>query len=170
MIAAPHNIELRLADGGLLFDPFDPPPSPKARLSSAASDRLLALAKLAPPTAPLRLVLDAPGADAETLRRAFALGAEDERKARAELFRTGRRALAIGLASLAFFLTLAVHGREIVPGLAMPKIVEEGLKIAAWVSLWKPAEIFLYDWLPFRRRQALYERLARGEITVAAGP
>lgn len=169
MVAAPHNIELRLADGGLLFDAFDPPPSTKARLSAAAADRLLALAKAAPPQAPLRLHLDAPGADAETLRRAFALGAQDERTARAELFRTGRRALVIGIASLAFFLTLAVHGREIAPGLAMPKIVEEGLKIAAWVSLWKPAEIFLYDWLPFARRQVLYERLAQGGIEVVAG-
>ncbi len=170
MVAASHNIELRLADGGLLFDAFDPPPSPKARLSAAAAGRLLALAKAAPPQAPLRLLLHAPGGDAETLRRAFALGAQDEARERAELFRTGRRALLIGVASLSIFLTLAVHGREIVPGLAMPTIVEQGLTLAGWVSLWKPAEIFLYDWMPFSRRQALYERLARGGVEVAAGP
>ncbi len=168
MVAATHNIELHVADGGLLFDAFDPPPSPKARLSAVAAERILALAKVAPRPSRLRLRLGAPGADAETLRRALTLGAVDESKARAELFRTGRRALAIGVGSLAVFLTLGMVAGELLPGRALPKVVEQGLTIAGWVSLWKPAEMFLYDWLPLRRREALYERLAEGDIEIEA--
>jgi hypothetical protein len=34
------------------------------------------------------------------------------------------------------------------------------------VALWRPAEIFLYEWLPIARRRALLARLARAEVTV----
>lgn len=154
-----------------LFDDFDPPPSTTTRLSPSAAARFLALAKGVPVGEALRLRVELPaGAEgaalAGALRRAFALGAEDEGRALSELFRNGRRTLLIGLATLAVCLTLAVHGAEVVPGLALPKIVSEGLKLIGWVAMWKPMEIFLYEWLPIQRRRRLYERLARAEIAV----
>jgi hypothetical protein len=42
----------------------------------------------------------------------------------------------------------------------LPQILDEGLIILAWLALWRPAEMLLYGWVPLRRRQRLYERLA----------
>ena len=35
-----------------------------------------------------------------------------------------------------------------------------------WVAMWRPLEIFLYDWWPVRRLQVAYERLARMQTLV----
>ena len=50
----------------------------------------------------------------------------------------------------------------------LPQILDEGLIILAWLALWRPAEMLLYGWVPLRRRQRLYERLA--EIRVFVRP
>ena len=46
------------------------------------------------------------------------------------------------------------------PG-AVSRIAEESLLIAGWVAMWRPLEIFLYDWWPIRAEARLLERLAR---------
>jgi hypothetical protein len=38
------------------------------------------------------------------------------------------------------------------------------------VVIWRPAEMFLYDWLPLLRRQRLYRRLAEARVTVKTAP
>lgn len=42
----------------------------------------------------------------------------------------------------------------------LPQLLDEGLIILAWLALWRPAEMLIYGWMPLRRRQRLYERLA----------
>lgn len=69
------------------------------------------------------------------------------------LFRTGRTSLLIGLA----FLAVAVAASDLIAmrsdgGLA--EIIREGLVIVRWVALWRPLEIFLYDWCRFWPRFA----------------
>lgn len=39
------------------------------------------------------------------------------------------------------------------------EIVSEGLLIVGWVAMWRPLELFLYDWWPLWRERKLYERL-----------
>jgi hypothetical protein len=34
------------------------------------------------------------------------------------------------------------------------------LVIGGWVAMWRPLEIFLYDWWPIRDERQLYERLS----------
>ena len=36
----------------------------------------------------------------------------------------------------------------------------EGFLIASWVSLWRPFELLLYEWLPFGRMAKTFDRLA----------
>lgn len=48
----------------------------------------------------------------------------------------------------------------------LPQILDEGLIILAWLALWRPAEMLLYGWVPLRRRQQLYERLAGIRVSV----
>jgi hypothetical protein len=42
----------------------------------------------------------------------------------------------------------------------LPQVLDEGLIILAWLALWRPAEMLIYGWVPLRRKQRLYERLA----------
>jgi hypothetical protein len=35
--------------------------------------------------------------------------------------------------------------------------------------MWRPLEIFLYDWWPILGEKRLHERLARAEVRIAAG-
>ncbi len=39
--------------------------------------------------------------------------------------------------------------------------------IGGWVALWRPLEIFLYDWWPLRAQAKLYDRLGRMQVSVA---
>lgn len=76
------------------------------------------------------------------------------------LFRVGRKSLLISL----LFLSLITLFRDLLGGLN-PKegywiVLKEGLVIVGWVALWRPLEIFLYDWWPIRAKAKLYDRLA----------
>jgi hypothetical protein len=45
-------------------------------------------------------------------------------------------------------------------------VLREGLIIAGWVAMWRPMEIFLYEWWPLRRKGHLYEKLSRMHVEV----
>jgi hypothetical protein len=42
--------------------------------------------------------------------------------------------------------------------------LHESLLVGGWVAMWRPMEIFLYDWWPILSQRRLYDRLSR--ITV----
>lgn len=39
-------------------------------------------------------------------------------------------------------------------------ILKEGVLIGGWVAMWRPIEMFLYDWWPIRADAALADRLS----------
>jgi hypothetical protein len=41
---------------------------------------------------------------------------------------------------------------------------EHSLVIGAWVALWRPLEIFLYDWWPVRAEARRYDRLGTMDV------
>jgi hypothetical protein len=41
--------------------------------------------------------------------------------------------------------------------------------IVGWVTMWRPLEIFLYDWWPIRRRSLVLGKLAAMSVTLRAG-
>jgi hypothetical protein len=45
-------------------------------------------------------------------------------------------------------------------------IAREGLTIAGWVAMWRPMEIYLYDWWPLRRRGRIYAKLSHAPVEV----
>jgi hypothetical protein len=73
--------------------------------------------------------------------------------------------LVIGVAFLAVCLAL---GRLIAPDSAGAArlIAREGLTIGGWVAMWRPMEIYLYDWWPLWRRGALQRRMSRMRVDV----
>lgn len=40
-------------------------------------------------------------------------------------------------------------------------VARESLTIAGWVAMWRPMEIYLYDWWPLQRRGRIYEKLGQ---------
>jgi hypothetical protein len=91
-----------------------------------------------------------------------------------ELFRVGRTSLVIGLVALASAIALGDFLAALMKGSRIGEIVRESLTIGGWVSMWRPLEIFLYDWWPIRSEARLSERLAAMPIRIryanATGP
>jgi hypothetical protein len=85
------------------------------------------------------------------------------------LMSDGRRSLWIGLSFLVVCLVAAEwfrgHGPEVVRS-----VITEGLIIAGWVAMWRPMEIYLYEWWPLRRRGKIFDKLSRISVEVQQGP
>lgn len=79
------------------------------------------------------------------------------------LLRDGRSSLIIGLT----FLTLCLASAGLLRGSGeqtIRDVAREGLTILGWVAMWRPLEIYLYDWWPVLRRSKVFEKL--GELKV----
>ena len=82
------------------------------------------------------------------------------------LFRVGRISLVIGLAFLTAALMLSQIVAESLASRPYGLLVSEGLLIGGWVAMWRPIEIFLYDWWPPRADARLFERLAAMPVRI----
>ncbi|MFO1069793.1 MAG: hypothetical protein U1E14_14840 [Geminicoccaceae bacterium] len=170
-------IELRLDTVQQLFDTRDPSPFRSRDLEDAAADYIVEAAAELPEDARPKLVLHLPPSEVEEARRIdvaeaigsfFAWRAQVTARQLRDLLRNGRLALVVGLAFLALCLALNVAVRFADLGWT-GDVVEEGLIIVGWVALWRPAEIFLFDWWPLRRQRRFLERLAAMPVEPRAG-
>jgi hypothetical protein len=152
-----------------LLDERDPTPVPGRSLNPYISEFVTSWAHELPSDADLNLVVHVPGPiDPEeahraeaAVRAAFGVEADSEVRALKDLFRGGRIALVFGLMALAGFVTVS---RVLVNAIGWLEILREGLAVAGWVALWRPLEIYLYDWWPIRRSIRTYRRLAAADI------
>ncbi len=83
-----------------------------------------------------------------------------------KLFSRGRISLLIGLSFLGLAILAGDYIASLVSRESYAGLVSESLKIGGWVALWRPLEIFLYDWWPIHAEAKLYERLSAMEISV----
>ena len=88
------------------------------------------------------------------------------------LFRIGRVSLVIGLAFLVVALALGEFLAELLSQESWSWVAKESLVIGGWVALWRPLEIFLYDWWPIRAEARMYDRLGEMDVRLvdAAAP
>jgi hypothetical protein len=107
---------------------------------------------------------------AEAVRHYFAYRAEIARLELRQLLNRGRTSLVIGLSFLSACLLLGELVQRYSPPGALLAIPREGLTIGGWVALWRPMEIYLYDWWPIRRRVRLLDRLSRMEVQLRLPP
>jgi len=79
----------------------------------------------------------------------------------------GVKALQMGIVFLAGCLLLSafLSGTALVPGF-LGTLFSNGLEIAGWVSLWRPIEIFLYEWWPYWRENQLYTHVMNMQVIV----
>jgi len=176
---AVHELRLYVGELRQLFDSMDPAPFRSRDLDPKAAEYIVDSAREAPAGAPLRLAVHLgreAGAEstAALLRDAvhehFGRAAAGKRRELRELFRIGRISLAIGLGFLAAAIALADYLGEMIASEGYSWLVSESLIIGGWVALWRPMEIFLYDWWPIRAQARLFDRLAAMPVGVQGAP
>jgi hypothetical protein len=169
-------IEVRVAELKQLFKAIDPSPFRERDLDSDAEDFIVSWAKDAASDAPLGLVVyvdrpaglpEEPAILRDAIQEFFGHRAARTRQRLHELFHNGRTSLVIGLACLAVGVLLGdIIGRAL-EGRSIGEILRESLLIGGWVAMWRPMEVFLYDWWPIRADARLYDRLARMPVRIA---
>jgi hypothetical protein len=168
------KIEISLNRLSQLFNSLDPSPFHERDLDQDAEDYIIGSAEEIWHHRPLRLVIHLPADQvpepdalslADAVHHFFAYREAHERRQLRLLFREGRIALAIGLT----FLFCCVALREVIFSFehnAASDIFGEGLLIIGWVAMWRPLEIFLYEWVPIRRRCQILGTLATIPVTI----
>jgi hypothetical protein len=84
------------------------------------------------------------------------------------LLKQGRISLSIGLVFLAICLLLSELLLHKDWGTVVD-LLRESLTIAGWVAMWRPMQIFLYDWWPLLYMARLYEKLSRVPVELRPG-
>ena len=172
-------IEVHVTDLKQLFNPIDPSPQREKDLSSQSEEFIVAWARAANRDArlALRVDVDKPAAteDASTVgdavREFFRQRSLSASRRLSQLFRVGRTSLVIGIAALAVAVMLATLVDRALASHPMGALLRETLVIGGWVAMWRPLEIFLYDWWPIRAERELYVRLSVMPVTVTfTGP
>jgi hypothetical protein len=173
-----NTIDIRLAKLDQLFNSFDPSPFRERDLDTDAEEHIVSWARELE-AGPIGLVIHLPAheiarADAVDLKSAlanyFTDRADQLDRERRELFRLGRRYLAVGLPILILCLIASHRAEAWIGAGTFSRIVQESLIIVGWVANWKPLETFLYDWWPLRRRADLYRRIAVAQIGMEVAP
>jgi hypothetical protein len=172
---APHptRISLKLRELNQLFNSMDPSPFLDRDLDGDAEEFIVSSAREAHGSRAFELVIHlgtAPDEQraAETeaaVHHYFAARAELKRREFRLLLRRGQSVLAIALVFLAICLTLSRLVAKLGPT-PLTEIFREGLMIVGWVAMWRPLELFLYDWWPLREEWQALKRLSHMHVRI----
>ena len=108
---------------------------------------------------------DAPQVVEKAVHNYFSYRAKLSRLELKRLLKQGRISLVIGLLFLGGCLLVSDLLAQREHG-TLFSLARESLTIAGWVAMWRPMEIFLYDWWPVLSRRRLYEKLSRLPVEV----
>lgn len=169
------TIELHVRDMEQLYNSMDPSPFHERDLHPDAEQFICDWAQELSAEVPVRLAIavDHPPQDprhpeiiTDAIHGHFQRLMETSRLQLRRLLKDGRTSLIIGLSCL----VASVLGGELIVRLMAQSpptlVIRESLLIGGWVAMWRPIEIFLYDWWPIRNRRRLFDRLSRAQITV----
>jgi hypothetical protein len=168
-------IEVHLRALSQLFDSLDHSPFRQRDLDRNAEEYIVDSFNEFPSKAPCALViyLDQPASladEAKMIEEAvhvhFARRAQVLRRDLHRLLRRGMISLLIGLAFLVTFFFIGQFVRRILNENQWGTLLRESLLIGGWVAMWKPLEIFLYDWWPLLSEGRLHDRLSRIEVRI----
>ncbi|HKS36514.1 MAG TPA: hypothetical protein VJW76_04950 [Verrucomicrobiae bacterium] len=173
-----HHIELKLQSIDQLFNTMDPSPFHEKDLDDKAAEFILSWAEEFHRPEPVDLIVHLEqfpdGRDAHQLvedavHHYFAYRARLNRLEFKRLMKQGRLSLLVGLSfAAACFLVIELFVSRKTS--AVSGFFKEGLIIAGWVALWRPLEIYLYEWWPLRRRGQILDKLSRMAVEVRRGP
>ena len=176
---APAVLDLHLGELRQIFDSLDPAPFRQRDLDPKASEYIVDWARESPADRPLAIVVHLSGQPVaagdglmlgDAVREFYRGRAAATRQDLSRLFRTGRISLVIGLAFLAMAIVVGEALAALISKESYAGLLQESLIIGGWVALWRPLEIFLYDWWPVRAQARLYDRLAAMKVSLRGAP
>ena len=175
------RIELKLRDVNQLFHTLDPSPFLERSLDETAEAFIVSWARDLPHQADLELLVHLPDtrpgsrSDEElqaqvesAVQSHFRYLAEGKQREFRQLMARGRTSLLIGLTFLGLCMVVG-NALASVGDSALYLFGRESLLIGGWVAMWRPIEIFLYDWWGVLRLQRDYQRLGRMPVRIT-GP
>jgi hypothetical protein len=169
-----HRIELSLRDVGQLFNTMDPSPFHEKDLDHDAEEFIESWAFEFPAHEPVVLLVHLSEQPAgptpqplieQAVHNHFANRGRLTRLKFRRLMQEGSRCLLIGVVFLGSCLAVS----ELVLGEqsgTLAGLIRESLTIGGWVAMWRPMEIYLYDWWPLRHRAKIYEKLSTMPVEV----
>lgn len=144
------------------------------RIDEATAFRLYEGAYALPRRVPLRIELLVDPADLSreaTVRAAvrghFELDVAARTRELSRLFSHARTATLVGLVFVVILLAIA-NAIDAESPSRIARGFRESFTIFAWVAMWRPAELWLYEHWPIRRRRALARRLAAAQVKLVA--
>lgn len=162
------RIEVRVNELKQLFNAMDAAPFRDRDLDPNAEAFILEWSRDADRRRPLALVVHLGGEaprdeDRVALEQAvsefFAHRAVSARHRLKRLFRLGRTCLAIAVAFLGTAILLGDLVIEMFGHGEFGELLRESMLVGGAIALWRPLEIFLYDWWPIRDEAKLFDRL-----------
>ncbi len=168
-----HQIELRITQLSELFNSMDPTPFHHCDLDRDAQEYLESWAMGFSHTSHFRIVVhiehmpanDPSATVVEAIHNFFDYKADLTRRQIQLLLQEGRTSLLIGLT----FLMVCLLGADFLShfaGNAFLRVLRESLIIGGWVAMWRPLQIFLYEWWPSVRRGRIFRNLAKAGVRV----
>ena len=168
-------IEVRVRNLQNIFDSLDPSPFIALDLDDDAHQYIVASANELNTRLPLALavhVSDPPVSAAEAQDAGEAIREHFTRQSGfasvrlSQLIRTGLISLAIGLTFLSLALTTSAALAKWAETYRTVSIFREGLLICGWVAMWRPIQIFLYDWWPILGERRTFDRLSHMPVQI----
>lgn len=168
-------IEVHVGELQQIFNSLDPTPFRQRDLDPKAEQFIADWARELHADVPLGLLIHvdrqlASEAEIATVRAAihdyFGERALSTRRQLRQLFRRGRTSLVIGLIALAISIAAGNLAEDILTGTQFAGVARESLLIGGWVAMWRPLEVFLYDWWPIRAEARLFDRLSAMTVRV----
>lgn len=178
-----YHLELRVRELRQLFNSMDPTPFLNKDLDREAEAFIETWAIRHGPNCRMHITIhletmpasDAIAGNADTntlmgdaIHNFFNYKADLVRGDLEQLLRQGRASLLIGLAFVTVCLIAADAIGKLGTGTAFT-IARESLTIVGWVAMWRPLQIFLYDWWPLVRRIRVYKTLKNAQVRVVQG-
>ena len=164
-----HVIHIRLQQLSQLYDSLDPSPFRDKSLDPDAEAYLLDCAAERPSREPIEVAVHGPASlephmddIAAAIHAHFHLLHEQAERRHRRRLRITRAAILIGFVVLMGALLL----RRLMTTWHSPAtdVLAEGLLILAWVALWRPAEVALFDHWENRENRRQLERLAKVKL------
>lgn len=166
---------MHLRETSQLFETLDPSPFRERTLDRSAEEFIVDGVRKLPSKAPCALVIhldqtanhpDEEREVGDAIRTHFARRSHFLRRDLHQLLRRGLISLGIGLAFMVLiFVTVEVTGL-VRAETGFGTLVRESMLIIGWVAMWRPLEIFLYDWWPIFGERRLHDRLSRIKVRI----
>jgi hypothetical protein len=168
-------IDLRITELSLLFHAMDPSPPHEKDLDPKVEDFIVSWARAAHRDSQLALQVhvDQPAMPEqvemarEAIHEFFRQRSLSATRRLSQLFRVGRTSLLIGVLFLSVVVTVAGLVERALGETQMSALIRESMVIGGWVAMWRPLEIFLYDWWPILAERKLFDRLSVMPVTIA---